>query len=64
MNNRGFGIIWLLGFIILIAGAFLTVYIFITKFITPLIWNNNTIQPNYRNEYIIYMREHNIKMSK
>lgn len=60
MNNRGFGIPILLGFIVLICIAFATLYIFLidTLGINKLIPKPET--PNYENVYTSYMKKNSI----
>ena len=63
MNNRGFGIIWVFGFIVLMAIALCSLYSFMITFLTPFLSSNNSV-PNYKNVYTIYMKEHNIVLEK
>ena len=63
MNNKGFGILWVFGFIILMAIALFALYSFVVSFVSPL-FTNRRIEPNYKNVYTIYMKEHNIVLEK
>ena len=64
MNNKGFGIIGLLGFVVF-AGIVLCVFCwFIYEFIKPLMFTSHNNVANYKNVYTVYMKEHNITLDK
>ena len=59
MNNKGFGVEVILIFIILIFMAFFAFYTFIKTTIYPLL-HPKKINPNYKNEYRLYITDHNL----
>lgn len=59
MDNKGFGLLALLAFIVLIGIVLYAAFVFINRYINFDIFSKSSI-PNYKNEYIIYMKEHNI----
>lgn len=61
MDNKGFGLVGLLAFICFIGIVLVAFYLFTTNFL-GFILNRNNKTPNYKNEYIIYMKEHNISL--
>lgn len=64
MNNKGFGIMGLLGFVLL-AGIVLCVFCwFVYEFFKPFLYSTSRSVPNYKNVYIVYMKEHNIAYNK
>ena len=63
MNNRGFGILWVFGFVILMGVSLFALYLFLVNFLSPF-FSNNHIEPNYKNVYTVYMKEHNIVLEK
>ncbi|HPF82717.1 MAG TPA: hypothetical protein PLV83_00890 [Bacilli bacterium] len=63
MNNKGFGLAALLAFIVFAGVVLVIFYIFCSDFLESLFARNNKVT-NYKNEYIIYMKEHNISLEK
>lgn len=63
MNNKGFGIGIIFIFIILTFAAILSFYFFVKNVINPILYTYE-VSPNYKNEYRIYMKEHNISLNK
>ena len=58
MNNKGFGISSILALIALVFLVFFSVYTFTETLLTPLL-KTKYKTPNYKNEYRLYIREHN-----
>ncbi len=63
MNNKGFGIGILFVFIILIFFSFISFYMFINSAIKPILYPQRKVS-NYKNEYKIYLRNHQITLNK
>ena len=59
MNNKGFGIQAILVFIVLIFLIFISVYSFVNSMIYPILYPKKK-NPNYKNEYRLYIREYNL----
>lgn len=63
MNNKGFGVWVIFGFIIIICFALISMYSFVRTTLYDVLFPKENI-PNYKNEYVIYMKDHNIKYEK
>lgn len=63
MNNKGFGLSGLLLFICFVGIVLLVFYAIASNFLNKLIYKTSNT-PNYKNEYTIYMKEHNISLDK
>ena len=63
MNDRGFGVVALIGFVALVGLVLFTLYMFLVNVLRSVSMTTNNF-PNYKNEYIVYMKEHNIKLDK
>ena len=63
MNSKGFGFIALLGFVALVGLVLFSLYMFLTSVLRN-IYMPTVHAPNYKNEYIVYMKEHNINLEK
>ena len=63
MNDRGFGIVALIGFVALVGLVLAALYMFLVNVLRNIYVTSSNV-PNYKNEYIIYMKEHNIKLDK
>ena len=59
MNNKGFGIEVILIFIVLIFLIFISIYNFINTVIYPILYPRQKY-PNYKNEYRLYIKAHNL----
>lgn len=62
MDNKGFGLLVLLAYIALVGIVLVIAFQFINKHIDFEIFSKSST-PNYKNEYIIYMKEHNITLN-
>lgn len=63
MNNKGFGIEMIFIFIILVFFSMISFYSFMKNIIHPLMYTEKRVF-NYKNEYKIYMREHQLGLNK
>ena len=63
MNNKGFGIEMIFIFIILVFFSMISFYSFMKNIVHPLMYTEKRVF-NYKNEYKIYMREHQLGLNK
>ena len=63
MNDKGFGFIALIGFVAFVGLVLVTLYMFLVDVFRNVYMSYDKV-PNYKNEYIVYMKEHNIKLEK
>ena len=63
MNNRGFGFIALFGFVAFVGIVLVALYMFLTSILRDIYMPSKQV-PNYKNEYTVYMKVHNIKLEK
>lgn len=63
MNDKGFGFIALFGFVAFVGLVLVALYMFLTSVLRNMYMPTKPV-PNYKNEYTVYMKMHNIKLEK